>query len=396
MSLTGNGICLFNFVVREILKDFYERLYTINKAGLPIGTFGQEVLLQGKIKLGRRSKIEARAIVSGNISIGCGTHISAGAIVLGDLTIGNNCFIECGAVVLTDVPDDSYVSGNPATFVKNKKKFLPAIFPAITEAHTVKETQLHRFFPWMVNCGKRVCFGEQIYIEGGADITIGNNTKIRDRVVLATSHHVHKKKENFIDTQQKWYPIVIGANVDIGEGAIIRGGVKIGNNAKILPGSVVVKDIADGSIVSGAPAKPNLRESNPAHTVFPHITNVFAVYGHMYSALNYFSQFPQVKIGRNALINKELCVVGNQMVSIGRNSLIAPRAIFVTQTPMASAPISVGDHSWIGAGAIICPGTIIGTGAVIGAGSVVPSSVPAYEIWAGNPAKKIGVRGSNA
>jgi len=31
-------------------------------------------------------------------------------------------------------------------------------------------------------------------------------------------------------------------------------------------------------------------------------------------------------------------------------------------------------------------------GAVIGAGAVVTKDVPAWEIWAGNPAKQIGVR----
>lgn len=44
---------------------------------------------------------------------------------------------------------------------------------------------------------------------------------------------------------------------------------------------------------------------------------------------------------------------------------------------------------WIGAGATILSGVTIGVGAVIGAGSVVTHDVPAYEIWAGNPAKKI-------
>ena len=41
---------------------------------------------------------------------------------------------------------------------------------------------------------------------------------------------------------------------------------------------------------------------------------------------------------------------------------------------------------------IICIASI-GDGAVIGAGSVVTKDIPAYEIWAGNPAKRIGFRG---
>lgn len=44
---------------------------------------------------------------------------------------------------------------------------------------------------------------------------------------------------------------------------------------------------------------------------------------------------------------------------------------------------------WLGACVQIKSGVTIGTGAVIGAGSIVTHNVPAYEIWAGNPARKI-------
>lgn len=44
---------------------------------------------------------------------------------------------------------------------------------------------------------------------------------------------------------------------------------------------------------------------------------------------------------------------------------------------------------WIGSNVLIKGGVHIGTGAVIGMGSVVTKDIPPYEIWAGNPAKKI-------
>ena len=49
----------------------------------------------------------------------------------------------------------------------------------------------------------------------------------------------------------------------------------------------------------------------------------------------------------------------------------------------------IGNDVWIGECAIIKAGVVIGNGCVIGAGSVVTHDVPPYEIWAGNPAKKI-------
>ena len=54
--------------------------------------------------------------------------------------------------------------------------------------------------------------------------------------------------------------------------------------------------------------------------------------------------------------------------------------------------IIIGADVWIGAGVIILDDVTIEDGVVIGAGSVVTKDIPTYEIWAGNPACKMGVR----
>jgi acetyltransferase-like isoleucine patch superfamily enzyme len=56
-----------------------------------------------------------------------------------------------------------------------------------------------------------------------------------------------------------------------------------------------------------------------------------------------------------------------------------------------TAPVVIGDNVFIGAHCTILKGVSIGDNAVIGACSVVTTSVPANEIWAGNPAKFIRV-----
>jgi acetyltransferase-like isoleucine patch superfamily enzyme len=55
-------------------------------------------------------------------------------------------------------------------------------------------------------------------------------------------------------------------------------------------------------------------------------------------------------------------------------------------------PIEIGKNVWIGANSVILKGIEIGDGGVVGAGSVVTKSIPANEIWAGNPARKIRER----
>lgn len=52
----------------------------------------------------------------------------------------------------------------------------------------------------------------------------------------------------------------------------------------------------------------------------------------------------------------------------------------------------LGEYVLVGAGAVILPGVVVGEGAVVAAGAVVTHDVPAWEIWAGVPARQIGVR----
>lgn len=56
----------------------------------------------------------------------------------------------------------------------------------------------------------------------------------------------------------------------------------------------------------------------------------------------------------------------------------------------AVLPVEIGDHVWIGEGAIILKGVLIGEGAVIGTKSVVTRNVRPFTISAGNPATAIG------
>lgn len=99
---------------------------------------------------------------------------------------------------------------------------------------------------------------------------------------------------------------------------------------------------------------------------------------------------PNVKIGRGTRVGAH-CFIP-EGVTIGDDCFIGPRVTFTNDrfppSPKENWETTiVEDGAAIGAGVTIVCGGSIGKGALVGAGSTVTHSIPAGEIWAGNPAK---------
>ena len=83
-----------------------------------------------------------------------------------------------------------------------------------------------------------------------------------------------------------------------------------------------------------------------------------------------------------------------------RRATVAQEAYLCTGTHDFEKPtmqlitekIIIGKNSFIGARAMVLPGVEIGENAIIGAQSVDTKDVPDNDIFAGNPARKIGER----
>lgn len=91
-------------------------------------------------------------------------------------------------------------------------------------------------------------------IECFDNITIGNNVKISERVIIRDSDNHTIINGNGIE-QPATAPIVIEDNVWIGMNVTILKGVTIGEGAIIAAGAVVTKNIPAHSLAAGIPAK---------------------------------------------------------------------------------------------------------------------------------------------
>jgi acetyltransferase-like isoleucine patch superfamily enzyme len=86
-------------------------------------------------------------------------------------------------------------------------------------------------------------------------------------------------------------------------------------------------------------------------------------------------------------------------VWIGDNVGIAEDVLILTHShefghrgPITASSLAVGDEAFIGERAIILPQVRkIGDHALIGAGAVLAHDVEPYEVWAGNPARLVGM-----
>jgi acetyltransferase-like isoleucine patch superfamily enzyme len=98
-----------------------------------------------------------------------------------------------------------------------------------------------------VKIGDRTRVGAMCFIPEG--VTIEDECFIGPRVTFCNDKYPPSSKE-------AWEPIVVKERARIGAGATILPGVTIGKDSLIGAGSVVTKDVPEGEIWCGNPAKP--------------------------------------------------------------------------------------------------------------------------------------------
>jgi acetyltransferase-like isoleucine patch superfamily enzyme len=108
-----------------------------------------------------------------------------------------------------------------------------------------------------ISAGTNLAIGRGAHIDGRGGINMGDYILIGPNVFIGSSNH--DISGNFTRPRllvgHRSRPVKIGSNVWIGANAVVCPGVNIGRNSIIGASSVVTKDVPEGVMAVGNPAK---------------------------------------------------------------------------------------------------------------------------------------------
>ncbi len=180
--------------------------------------------LFGKTKIGRNCSIDDSVIIGSNVEIG------DNVVIRGKVVIGNRCHIKSHACI--------------------GEKGFSFGFDEDGKPITVR----HGGGVWICNEVEIGSFNTicQATLEG-VDTILEDNVKLDDNVHIAHNCHIGKNTCLAAGCMLNG-SVTIGENTWIGLQVTLNK-VKVGNNVLIGSGSMVTKDIPDGVVVAGNPAK---------------------------------------------------------------------------------------------------------------------------------------------
>lgn len=115
---------------------------------------------------------------------------------------------------------------------------------------------LKGYYKNQLTIGAGSWIGQQCFFHSAGGIEIGEDVGIGPGVKILTSHHIEEgRSKAILHSKLNFAPVFIEEHVDIGIGAIILPGIRIGKGSQIGAGSVVTKNVAPYSVVAGVPAK---------------------------------------------------------------------------------------------------------------------------------------------
>lgn len=137
-------------------------------------------------------------------------------------------------------------------FMYGWRRVLLRLFGAKIGKHVLIRPSVRTTYPWKVTIGDYVWIGDHVELYSLGEITIGAHAVVSQRSYLCTGAHDYTKLTFDIYAQ----PIEIGEQAWLATDVFIAPGVKIGKGTVIGIRSTVLKDMPDGMVCYGSPARP--------------------------------------------------------------------------------------------------------------------------------------------
>lgn len=107
-----------------------------------------------------------------------------------------------------------------------------------------------------VAIGRRSVIGAYNWLQGSGEIEIGDDVIIGPGVrIISTTHDISDPDQPFARQPLICGSVRIGNNVWIGADVVILTGVSIGKNVVVGAGSLVTRDLKEGGVYVGTPAR---------------------------------------------------------------------------------------------------------------------------------------------
>jgi carbonic anhydrase/acetyltransferase-like protein (isoleucine patch superfamily) len=104
--------------------------------------------------------------------------------------------------------------------------------------------------------GDGTWIGQEVYMHSAGSIRIGRQVGVGPRAMILTSTHEETAPPAPITGAPLVFaPVEIGDGCDVGIGAILLPGTRLGAGVQVGAGAVVTGDVPDGAIVAGVPAR---------------------------------------------------------------------------------------------------------------------------------------------
>lgn len=153
-------------------------------------------------------------------------------------------------------PEDFRELGADVVFEEAVLVFHPENITIGTNVYLGHNTILKGYHKNEMSIGDNTWIGQCCFFHSGGGITIGRAVGVGPYVKILTS--VHKDGDfaaPVMYQELEFGEVVIEDGCDIGVGAIILPGVRIGEGAIVGAGAVVTRDVPPYSVVAGVPAR---------------------------------------------------------------------------------------------------------------------------------------------